>query len=857
MNIYEEVLKINSAHPQKLALSKKFSDGRLETYTYGEMFEKIGAYAEILKNAGLCEGDRVAIVSESMPEWPIAFMAIAKIKCTSVLIDASLSGNEIGEYIDRADVRAVVSSQNCFEKLENSENYPLPVLDIYNGTLFDTCEKTVSSDYPKTPDGDSSVATIIYSSGTTRKPAAIMHYHDSLINTTKMTSKIQGLTDKDRYLSIVPNSHIYGVICLMLGPALNAADAYYIDGVNAQAILGAFNDYHPTVFLGVPKAYELFMTQVMKKINSKALTKIMFKLFFPICLKLRRKNGSLLGKKIFKSIHDGFGGSLEFLCSAGAPTKQEVADFFYGTGFNIIITYGASETNIPTIGNRPEQLTTHSCGIPYPDIQTKISESGELLIKSPYVMKGYFRNEELTKEAFTDDGWFKTGDIVSIDEKGNYSVTGRCKENIVLANGKKATPEDIEEKYIGIDHIKEFVICGVPAENAEYDEVHAFIIPDSHEKNTEDLIKSKFREIGSSLPSYMKIAHFHFIENIERTSLQKPKRYLLKNLAIDERNGISQATSSEEKNYISGKDIIAQVTETVAEVSGADVTEITPETVIFSDLTIDSLSAITLAVQIEEKFSKNIEPYYNSEMTVKDIADIIEGKASVSEVKEIDASTYPQEKDNSDYRRFAFFKNLAKAVYSIKFYNTDVLNRDDGFVICANHVSAIDFLYVASAMSKQRYKKTCIMAKKELFKDNWFLRKLIKSTGMVPVDRSGMNMNSMNSICKKLKEGWCAVVHPEGTRSEDGIFRTMKSGACVLASDTEVPVIPVYIDGAFETFPKGRKIMRFFDWKHFKPFRIKVIFGNPIDSVNITSEQLAQKVQDSILALQEKAKSMK
>ncbi len=469
-------------------------------------------------------------------------------------------------------------------------------------------------------------------------------------------------------------------------------------------------------------------------------------------------------------------------------------------------------------------------------------------------MKGYFRDEQLTKEAFTDDGWFKTGDLVSVDENGFYSVTGRSKENIVLASGKKATPEDIEEKYIGIEHVKEFVICGVPAENADYDEVHAFVIPDKFNEETENAIKEHFREIAVNLPVYMKIAHFHFVDEIPRTSIQKPKRFLLKQAAIDERNGIKKQAVKPEH---SDGGTLSQIIKTVCEVANANENEISESTVIFRDLAIDSLSAINLAVQIEDKFGKNIEPYYSDTMTVGDIAKIIEGKENAAVVKEIDASLYPQDKDNSDYRRFAFFKNLAKSVYRIHFYGDEVMKSDKGFVVCANHVSAIDFLYVASAMSKERYKKTCVMAKKELFKDNWFLKKLIKSTGMVPVDRSGMNMNTMNSICEKLKNDWCVVVHPEGTRSEDGIFRTMKSGACVLAADTGVPVIPVYIDGAFETFPKGRKIMRFFDWKHMKPFRINVLFGDPISSEGLSAQELSDKVQSAILSLQDKAKAMK
>lgn len=154
-----------------------------------------------------------------------------------------------------------------------------------------------------------------------------MHYHDSLINTTKMTLNVQGLDKDDRYLSIVPNSHIYGVICLMLGPALSGADAYYIDGMSADAILGAFSDYHPTVFLGVPKAYELFMTQIMKKINSKALTRIMFKTFFPICLKKRKKDGNMLGKSSLRVFTRASAARLNFCVPQAHRQSRRLRNF--------------------------------------------------------------------------------------------------------------------------------------------------------------------------------------------------------------------------------------------------------------------------------------------------------------------------------------------------------------------------------------------------------------------------------------------------------------------------------------------------------------------------------------------------
>ena len=381
MNIFETIYECNINHPSKLALSVTMDDGSTRAYTYGDVFSKVAEYADRLLSSGVREGDRIAIACEGSPEWTIAFLAVCKIKCTAALIDASLGAEELKSFIDRSDVRAAFLSPKTFGKFTNFPDYRFPVFNVYDCTVFDGCKNSVEEE--PTVDPAPEIATIIYSSGTTRRAAGIMHTHDSLIKTTQMTLNVQELVETDRYLAIIPNSHIYGVICLVLGPHIIGADVHYIETLGAEAILKAFKEYKPTVLSAVPKVYELFMAQILRKINENPVTALMFKTFYPICEKARRKNGKLLGKKIFKSIHDGFGGSLRVLCSAGAPIKKEVADFYYAAGFNIMITYGASETNIPTIGNTPEDITTDTCGVPYPTISLKISDEGETRIKSP------------------------------------------------------------------------------------------------------------------------------------------------------------------------------------------------------------------------------------------------------------------------------------------------------------------------------------------------------------------------------------------------------------------------------------------------------------------------------------------
>lgn len=843
MNIFDTIYENNCKHPEKLALSVTMNDGSKRAYSYGEVFELAQSYGENLLSAGVREGDRVAFVCEGSPEWVIAFFAVCKIKCTAALIDASLSGAELKEYIDRSDVRAAFLSPKTFAKFDTCPSYDFPLFNAYDCSVFEGSTATVNME--PTADPNSEIAAIIYSSGTTRRAAGIMHTHDSLINTTKMTLEIQELKEDDRYLAIIPNSHIYGVICLVLGPHISGADVHYIETLSAEAILGAFEEYHPTVLSAVPKVYELFMTQIMRKIKANPVTAMMFKTFFPICLKKRRKNGSMLGAKLFKSIHEGFGGSMRVLCSAGAPMNKDVADFYYGTGFNILITYGASETNIPTIGNTVQNLTTDTCGKPYPAITLKISDEGELLIKSPFMMKGYFRDEESTAAAFDHDGWFKTGDLGYQDEKGNIQITGRLKENIVLSTGKKIAPDDIESKYSALNGVKEFVICGVPSQDADYDEIHAFVVPEKENTEGFEAIKNQIVELGAQLVQNMRISKTHFVNEIPRTSLQKPKRYLLKQQAIKEGLEQPEAAFSAKSNSIDSK-----VMEIIAKVANADLNDIHPGTRIFSDLAIDSLSAINLALELEDVFKVNIEKYYNDEMTVSDIVLALQGKGVQKAAIGQDDIDYPQDKSSVDYNTYRFFKNLAKFLYKIKFNNVENVPEHKGFIICANHVSKFDYLYISAALSRKQYMHLCCMAKKELFRNDAFSRRLIKSAGMVPVDRGGINKKSMDNLKKRLNDNWGVVIHPEGTRSEDGIFREIKSGASTLAVDTGVPIIPVYVDGAYEIFPKGKKTLRLFDWKHFKRFPITVTFGKPISSKNISVAELTEKVQNAILKLQ-------
>ena len=214
---------------------------------------------------GLRRGDRVALVAENTPEWTAAFLAILKAGGTAVLLDASLLPDDLLRQIVLSDVRCLFFSPRVIKKMSTVVPRDLAMLDLSrDGELFGDNARSLAA-LPPTADGDESVAAIIYSSGTTRAAAGIMHSHDALIETTLMCARSNKLTAKGKYLAVVPNSHIYGLICSVLGPMLLGADVRFIEMGTAAAIVKAFAEYRPTVFPCVPRVFELFKSELTGK----------------------------------------------------------------------------------------------------------------------------------------------------------------------------------------------------------------------------------------------------------------------------------------------------------------------------------------------------------------------------------------------------------------------------------------------------------------------------------------------------------------------------------------------------------------------------------------------------------------
>lgn len=878
MEIYSSIRQVNLKNKTKIAVSMTMDSGVVKKYNYETLFTESEQYAAQLEISGIRQGDRVILVAENSPQWQMAFLGIMKLKATAVLIDASLGAEDLKSLIEKSDARCIYTSEKVKEKLGDSAPYRVPIMNLDNGGRpFKDSYKVLSPFIPKTEDGDPNIALIIYSSGTTRSAAGIMHTHDAMIKTIRMITKENDLTSRDRILSILPNSHIYGVVTCLLGSMLLGASLHYVESISNENILSAFETFKPTVFPCVPKVFELFEKQIVKKIESKEFTKRIYEYFYPICERVRQQTGIKLGKMIFKSVHKGFGGRLRLMTSAGAPLDEKAAAFYYALGFDLLITYGLTETNIPVIGNRGENITIDSCGKTYPRIEVILAHpdetgEGEIYIRSPYMMQGYFRDEEATKAAFDEDGWFKTGDLARVDEKGNVKITGRSKENIVLATGKKVTPADIESQYTEIPGIDELVISGVPI-TGEYDEVHAFVVKEAPHLDENHILRS-IQERGAKLSQYMKVAKVHFLEEIPKTSLQKPKRYLLKKHALEageqdalelQAEKMMQCAESIEtcEEKVSAEQVERTLRALIVKMTGLDEKLVTGDAKFTSQLGIDSLSIIEIAFQIEEKYHLSVEHLLAQDTSVQEIAHFIyhtmqlghqEAMSSTGE-KDVFKEITVQPKTNMHYMIFKAHCLLAHLLYRVKTTNPEVLPQNEGYIICANHVSNIDYLWVTQSFSKEQFLKCCCMAKKELFKESFSAKLLRDLCGMIPVDRGGMNCEVIKTCKRQLDDGWGLLIHPEGTRSQDGELGAFKKGAATIAKEAGVPIIPVYIKGGHEIFPRGRKMPKLFNWKEKCRYEVEVIYGEPIHPEQFSIEETAQKVEEAVKALIQKAQN--
>src|SRR6266567_519820 len=427
-------------------------DGVWKPITSSELYGRVRALADVFRGWGLGKGDRVAIVSENRWEWAVTDLAALAIGGVDVPLYPTLTPEQIGYMLrDSGAKAAVVSSREQYEKLMAAGELPeLEYVVVMDGSDDpDANSFAVLMKEAKPED----LATIIYTSGTTGEPKGVMLTHGNLASNMNCSTGSMGFGEKDSCISFLPLSHVtarhldYAMMCY--GARLAYCPKF-------DQLAAAMKGVKPTVFVAVPRVYEKIRQVVEGK---SALSPVKAKILrWALEMGKKHRAETLVGKTpggvgwmlanklVFSKIREAFGGCAEVFISGGAPLGMDTAGWFADVGIRIFEGYGLTETSPVIALNFPDAHRIGTVGRALPNVQCRFAEDGELEVKGPSIFVGYWMKEKETAEAFTADGWFKTGDIGHLDGDGFLSITDRKKELLKTSGGKMIAPQPIENK---------------------------------------------------------------------------------------------------------------------------------------------------------------------------------------------------------------------------------------------------------------------------------------------------------------------------------------------------------------------------------------------------------------------------
>jgi long-chain acyl-CoA synthetase len=776
-------------------ISKKAVITQSESISYKELFRRINSYAKEYQHKFY---KTIGIYAENSIDWISVFYSGWQNGCVLVPIDAGSSHDEVAYILNdcKPDLLFVGTGQkNDIESILKQTSYQPEIL-----YPLDTFGDDATNHFLQIPEDKEKTAVIVYTSGTTGSPKGVMlSYKNIIANIDGVSKGVVIFTPERQTLMLLPLHHVLPLVGSMLAPLYVGGTIVMAPSMQSKDLLETLKNNHVAIIIGVPRLYELIYHGLKAKIDASFSTRSIFKIAQTI-------NSKALSKKIFKQVHDGFGGHLLYLVSGGAALPKQVGSFFKTLGFDVLEGYGMTEAAPMITFTRPGKVRIGSPGEALPGLTLKI-EDGEILAKGDGIMQGYYNQPEETAKVIKN-GWLYTGDLGYIDKKGYLFITGRRKEIIVLSNGKNINPVELETKLeADFDVIKE---AGVFAVN---NILHVAIFPD-YEKlaamGVTDL-QTYFREnvlkpFNQKQSSYKHITQLILTKNeLPKTRLEKIQRFKLPELIK------AESPKEEERDQPMSKEFLA-LKNFIEKMVGVNVL---PSHHIEYDLALDSLAKLSLLDFIEQNFGITFDEEQSLQVsTVGNLAEYIQKEKKFFKEEDTEWSDALHAQTDGKKAKPWITQIIIKTIFKgffkayLKFSGSGMENIPEGAcIIAANHQSFMDGLFVASFIKRKALRKTYFYAKQKHVKG--FFVFLAKHNNVIVMDLNSNLKESIHKLAEVLLAGNKVILFPEGTRSEDGSLGEFKRTFAILSSQLNIPVIPVAISGAHEALPKGSSFPKF------------------------------------------------
>lgn len=830
--------KAFAATPALIAIG----DATLDTWSFARLAGAAEKLAAGLIGKGIGRGEPVGLLGPNSPRWVVTYLAIINAGAVAMPLDERAGQKEIERLLEGSGCRWLVTTGRYAGLFASSSaRGRLSIITMDQSAASDRWSVRWDSllaepavQIPSVVPQD--IATIVHTSGTTGTPKAVPLSHANLMSNIAALAAERLIGAGDRALLPLPFHHVYPLTVGLLTPLAVGATVVLPAGVSGPELAMALRTGGITHLVGVPRLYTALLAEIRSRVRARGKSiAATFAILLAISGWLRRSLHLRAGRLIFRSLHRRIAPRLRFMVSGGAALEIDTERALEGLGWEALSGYGLTETSPILAFNRRSAKRAGTAGRPLPGVELRIAEpaadgTGEIQARGPCVFAGYRNDPAATRTAFTADGWFRTGDLGFLDREGYLHVTGRRTETIVLPGGKKLNPETVEKAYAELPVLRELAVL------APEGVLVALVVPNLDEirrrgsERAEELIRQALAARGLLLPPHQRFAGFAVTrEPLPRTHLGKLRRHLLPALyaraQARREPAVAVALSAEDRDLLASP--IAERLWAWLKTRFPD-RSLSLDTSPQLDLGIDSLGWINLSLEMQRSVRVTMtEASMARVVTLRDLlreavtlgdrpAETAEGKAA-----EPAFAPGPESSTLRLIRRSVAYANrvAVRAVFRLRVMGLENLPPSGPCLICPNHASYLDPFVLAAALPYHRLRRTWWAGWTGILFAGPLRRGFSRMAQVLPIDPDRAAASGLALGAGVLARGFTFVWFPEGVRSGDGRLQKFQPGVGALLENSPALVVPTYIAGTFDAWPRNRRLPR--------PRRATVIFGAP------------------------------
>ena len=836
--------------------------------SYRALGARASEAAAWLNGRGVARGDRVAILADNDAEWIAVYFGVLRLGAVAVPLDTAYHAPQVRAVLESCRPRVVFAGTR----------YHATAIDAA-GALGEHAPEVAElggeepqamgsgGPPPVAPADAADPAVILYTSGTTSDPKGVILTHGNLDAERQAAFALIPVSETDAILGVLPLFHALAQMANLLLPLAVGGRVVFLERISSTTLLEALQQRGITLFACVPQFFYLIHQRVMTELaHASRPRRAAFRVLLRTNGWCRDRLGWNPGVRWFARVHRALGPRMRVLVTGGSKFDPVVGRDLYDMGFRLLNAYGLTECSGAATLVRPDDRYSTTVGQPLPGVEVRVAprahdadaetRDGEVLIRGPIVMAGYFNRPDATAEALDGDGWLHTGDLGLLDAQGRLSITGRKKEIIVLASGKNLYPEEIEAHYRQSPFIKELCVLGLTRpDQPSAERLHAVIVPDADALqargvvNVRELVRFEVENLSVDLPAYKRILTYDVVfEPLPRTSTNKLRRHeIARQLAAHQRASSDDdraPLAEDERAWMADEDNAVAVA-LVAERLGR--AAVRPGANLELDLGLDSMERVELLTLLERRAGRQVSSEVRATIfSVRQLVDAVRGGAEGTTAVSGDAAApwptllaeRPDPALEAQLRRPKFVRALvgfavikvvaaaARVCLGLRVSGAGRLPRRGGFLVCPNHQSYLDGFVLAAALPFRTFRRLFFVGAAEYFQTP-LMAWVARVVNIVPVDPDANLVSAMQAGAAGLRLDKVLILFPEGERSIDGSVKPFRKGAAILSAHLGAPIVPVALAGLFALWPRRRP----FNWRNLLPWHgapVRVAFGPPV-----------------------------